>query len=407
MKPPSIPRFPEKTLLAFIFFVLLAGCTQKTPIADETATDTTDAQTGSQNGPSATGDNNASTDPDSVMAAFIDYQGAKHNEVRRALENFSPLTAVLDAAGLSIAVKDSLEMVHRDADGNYIDSLTDPADSLIFRPVEMKAWQAIQEYKKWLEAGTPLNDACPSLLELTREVNGDDTSSDNLPQAGTSQFLAHGKFFFLGGAPFIGEVIRDDGIPFSDRNGNPEKRYSTILNENGDFLLNSIYHFRNVRTNLTFGRPLRSYDMGPQEVNGVGSLVHEFLEPVHVFFLTENGVLPARLLSTEVKLAPENLGCISDRPHYIFACGKNIDANEILAIYIPYQSAPVTEFKLTRLGNGTWAADLNEDGIADLACVQRSFQGEASGETLAEALWFVNVNGTWKIIDYATELDCT
>jgi hypothetical protein len=191
-----------------------------------------------------------------------------------------------------------------------------------------------------------------------------------------------------------------------DAQGNPEKHYYSDLTENGSYLLNSFYHFRNVRINVAFGEPHHSYDMGPQEVNGVGSLIHEYLDPVHVFFLTENGVVPARLISSEVKLVKEGLGCISDQPKHIFSCSKNIDAKGILAIYVPYHSEPVTEFKLTHLANGVWTADLNEDNIADLACVPGSFEGIGS-DHMAEVLWFVNVNGTWQIIDYASQLDCT
>jgi hypothetical protein len=62
---------------------------------------------------------------------------------------------------------------------------------------------------------------------------------------------------------------------------------------------------------------------------------------------------------------------------------------------------------LKRPNNKLWTADLNGDGIADLACVSVSFEGAASSSTLAEVLWFANIEGEWEIIDYAYDLDCT
>ena len=400
----NLSPWKKPTLLLICLVIQCSSCTQRSSNG-EVVTDTTSTESTSAPEDFPATDGEDADDPGG--GRIIGYEGTAKNDVRKELENFSPLTPVLSAASQCIAIKDSLEMVRRNADGNYVDKLTDPADSVVFRPLEIKAWQAIQEYKTWVAAGPSLKEQCPSLLAVDRVVSPEDKSAARLPEAGQSQFLSHGKFFFLGGAPFITEVMRDDGTPFMNAQGKPEKHYASILNENGNYLLNSVYHFDSPRMNVTFGEPLRSYDEGPQEVNGVGSLIHEFLDPVFVFFLTENGVVPAKLISATVKLVPENLGCVSDHPKYIFACEKNIDATEILAIYVAYHSAPVTSFKITRLANDTWTADLNEDGIADLACVQSSSIGEASGETIAEALWFVNVDGTWQIIDYATDLDCT
>ncbi|MEJ1239725.1 hypothetical protein WBG78_16430 [Chryseolinea sp. T2] len=337
--------------------------------------------------------------------AIIAYDGPVDNEVRKLLVSFLPLQKVLDASEKSVALKDSLEMTHLDADGGPAPILTEPSDSAIFRPVEIAAWQAIQNYKKWIEAGSPAKDACPSLLELERLQGDDDKSVSYLPEPGASKYLANGKFFFLGGAPFIEEVVTEDGTPFTDPNGKPEKHYTSVLSENGRYFFNSLYHFKNVPVKLDFGKPLRSYEMGPQEVNGVGSLIHRFVNPITVSFLTDEGVVPARLISVEVKLVAESLGCVSDQPLYTFACDKPIDPMNILGVYVSYSSSH-TGYKLVRHSAGVWTIDLNGDGIADLGCVSGAFEGIAS-DTMAEVLWYVNNNGKWQVLDYSSELDCT
>ena len=51
-------------------------------------------------------------------------------------------------------------------------------------------------------------------------------------------------------------------------------------------------------------------------------------------------------------------------------------------------------------------ADFNLDGIQDIACVSDSFEG-ISSDTMAENLWFINIKGEWKVIDWGRQLDCT
>jgi hypothetical protein len=332
---------------------------------------------------------------------IIQYSGATDGEIKRALETFSPFIPVQTLASKSISLKDSLEMRRENQ------KLTDPDDSLIFSPVENATYQAILDYKKRMAAGTPLkDDDCPGLLELVRFTEAADSSSHFLPEAGSPGFLSHGNFFFLGGAPFIYRLQQEDNSAFTDSQGKPEVRFATSITENANYLLHSVYHFKNGPIDVAYGPPLDSYEMGPQEVRGIGSLIHRFVERIPVFFITAAGPVPAHLVSITLKLVPEGLGCRSDQPLMTFACSKNLEEGEILGVYIPYGASSLTSAVVSRPSDYVWTADLNDDGIADLACVSGTFEGIAS-DTMAECLWFVNLNGTWKIIDWGEELDCT
>jgi hypothetical protein len=331
---------------------------------------------------------------------IVHYSGAVNDSVKIALETFSPLTQVYTLASNSIHIKDSIEVLRETQD------LLDPKDSAIFTPYESQAYQAILAYKQSMASGVPLQGPCPDLLDLTRMVDSGDSSFNVLPEAGRSKFLAGGKFFFLGGWPFIYKLEQEANTVFADPQGNPETRFESSITENANFLLTSIGHFKKERMNVSFGAPLGSYDSGPQEVHGIGSLRHEFAKRIPVFFLTENGVVPAHLIAVTVKIVPENLGCVSDQPSVEFACSRSLEANDILGVYIPYLSPPPTSFIVRRQNNIVWTADMNGDGIAEIACVSGTFEG-ISDDTMADVLWFVNVDGTWKIIDWGQELDCT
>jgi hypothetical protein len=142
-------------------------------------------------------------------------------------------------------------------------------------------------------------------------------------------------------------------------------------------------------------------------VNGIGSLIHTFIDRPPVLFLTESGLVPAYLIEVNVKLVPENLGCVSDQPLITFACSKNIDREEILGVFIPFNNFSITSCKINHEEKSVWTADLNNDGIADMACVSNSYLGMASGSMLAKATWFVNLNGSWQILDRGEDHDCT
>jgi hypothetical protein len=109
-------------------------------------------------------------------------------------------------------------------------------------------------------------------------------------------------------------------------------------------------------------------------------------------------------VSVTHKLVPEGLGCVSDLPEIVFACAT-IPAKEVLGVYIPYDSGKPVSCVVSR-NQHLWTADLNNDGIPELAGVLDTFEGIAS-DTMARIIWYANVNGVWKLIDQAEELDCT
>ena len=113
-----------------------------------------------------------------------------------------------------------------------------------------------------------------------------------------------------------------------------------------------------------------------------------------------------KAISITVKIVPESLGCVSDQPRIEFACATSLESEDILAVYIPYQGDSKVSFTVNNPNSTVWTADLNGDGIADIACVSATFEG-ISSDTLAEVLWFVNIQGTWQIIDWGQDLDCT
>ena len=331
---------------------------------------------------------------------FIQYNGAAEDDARKALEIFLPFHSVEVLARKYIAVQDSLEEVHE----TYGKPLTDPADTLFVLPFKEKAYQAILTYKKQMASGTALKDRCPNLLALNRVTEAGDSSFHLLPAAGPSNVLSQGNFFFLGGAPFISSVSSNDNEVFLDPHGKPEIRFATTLTENARYLLTSVYCAMPGPVRIAYGPPLYTYEMGPAEVRGIGSLIHYFVPRVPAYFITEHGLVPAHLLSVRRNLADE-YNCGEESNYIEFACATSITALDILAIYIPYNTTPAS-CKVSRPSNNLWTADLNNDGVADVACVSDTYAGTDSN-TIVEELWFVNINGTWTIIDWGFQPECT
>jgi hypothetical protein len=336
-----------------------------------------------------------------VVHNVVDYSGAVTDSAEIALRTFAPLATVLAAAEKSIHIKDSLEAER------HSQELNDPKDSIVFVPFEHKAYQALITYKQGMEAGFSLQEQKQGLLALTRPVGASDSTAEILPKVQSSTLLADGNFFFLGGSPFIERLQPEDNGTYTDPAGKPEVRFSTSITENANYLLTALYRMRKQQVKITFGPPLRSYDYGPQEVNGIGSIIHTFTQRIPVFFLTDKGLVPANLTACEIKVVPEGLGCVSDQPRFEFACAKNLDATDILAIYIPHRTPTLTSCTVDHRSDKLWVADLDNDGIPDIACISGSWISEANGETLSDVLWFVNIRGTWKIIDAGADLDCT
>lgn len=332
---------------------------------------------------------------------FIRFSGTTNDDISKVLETFPAFNIVYQLSTKYVALQDSLEAVRK----SWGESLTDPKDTMLVFPFKDKAYRAIVNYKKQLASRSIAAVQLPTLLELTRIPEQGDSSLLMLPPAQKSDLLTSGEFFFVGGAPFISKQspVNDSNF-FSNDDGKPEIRFGMSLQDNLRYLLPSIYNARPNAIDVKFGPPLHSYEMGQVEVYGIGSLIHEFVERVPSFFITEEGLIKAELLSASLKLGID-YDCGSGPVYVEFGCSEAIDEMKILAVFIPYAATP-TSATFARLSDNVWTADLNSDGIDDFACVTNNYMGEM-GYTISEALWYVNINGQWKIIDWAEIPECT
>jgi hypothetical protein len=322
---------------------------------------------------------------------------AVYNSISNDQGSAPSIYAICSMAERVIRLKDSLEIIRGTQE------LTEPGDSLILAPVETKAYDAILFYKKILLSGVQLPGPVPGIV--SEEPVTDKLALKLLPKIDSSQLLADKKFFFLGGGSFLNRIQPEEGMDaFSSTEGKPEIRYFCNVNENVNHIFDAVLHLRKSKINVLFGPPLSSYEMGPQEVKGIGSVIHEFADRFPVLFITKNGMVPAQLVSVSHKLVPEYLGCVSDQPAAVFAVPSFI-GEEILGVFIPYRNFNASQCTVNQNGR-LWTADLNGDGIPDLAGVTDMFSGIASDE-MVKTSWYVNIHGEWKMIDSAEELDCT
>jgi hypothetical protein len=323
----------------------------------------------------------------------MDYAGPDE-ERRAALQTFQPFADLSAIVTNFIRQKDSLRDAGADA----------------FAEHERRTYEAVLHYKRQMENGNFSVKDATTLLDMPRSVGAGDSTYNSLPAAGKTSFFRNNNFFFLGGTPFVQKMINYDSITyqekiFTDANGNPELRFQVLDTENVYYIFKSLMQYRKPSMRITFGPPVEAYDAPPDEVKNIGSVVHHFEDDVHVLFLTENGLAPGRLCYYQVPFT-EQYRCYSGYPKLVFSCSASIDASGILGIYLPYDDQSPSSCQVNRENKWLWTADLNSDGVADMACAVATFEGVQS-DALLELLWFVNVNGEWKIIDYGSEPSCT
>jgi hypothetical protein len=273
---------------------------------------------------------------------------------------------------------------------------------------EKAAYAAIMEYKTLIESGKYAQSPAVALLDIPRVLGDKDSSSLFLPEQRPS-FFTNGNFFFLGGAPFVQRHIEYDTatnqeILFKDANGKPELRLAVKDTENVYHLFKSVMQFRKPQVKIDLGGPVPVYDGPMDEVKGIGSLIHNFVDDIPVVFLMENGIVKGHLKYYQEPFTMQ-YSCYSHFPDLIFSCSSDIDVNQIVGVYIPYDNHIPTTCSVTRPDRWNWSADLNNDSIPDIACVIGTYEGVGDG--VPEMLWFININGNWKVVDYGEIPSCT
>lgn len=341
--------------------------------------------------------------PDQVKAdtsALSGEQLLKYHEVCDSIQTIwgelPALASVCAMAQRIVSFKDSLEIENGGAGS------LKPVDSALMATMDKKGYEMILAYKRLASFCLP-SSATP---EITRKADSKEIELlGKFANVKSSEFFSNRQFFFLGGGPFLARIEGEDGQKvFKDPSGKPEIRYSCNVNENAEYLLGAVSRLKNISADIFFGPPLNSYDMGPQEVSGIGSLIHEFRGRIPLFFITEDGLTAAQLISVKVKLVPESLGCVSDKPEATFACSV-VPSGEILGVYIPIDRQPLAECKVIR-NRKIWTIDFNHDGTPEMAGLSDTYAG-ISSDTMIRMTWYININGQWKVIDRAEELDCT
>ncbi len=303
---------------------------------------------------------------------------------------FQPFNPIYEEALRAYQLRDSLYFEHSEE--------FTPEDSALFVPVFNRIHESIQRYTQQLKSGVKTK-------KLTIPSRADDLAPEDkshlLLRTSLSKTLKLEDFGFLGGAPFM--TIESD--VFRDANNNPEAHYTTQLADNSWYFFDYVYAHHPGPIETSFGPPLSAYESLPDEVNGIGSIVHRLEERIPVWFLTTEGAVPASLSRVNLKLGSE-YGCISDNPTYTFACSRNIEPEAIFGVVYFANGASLEKATSSVRSNQLWEYDIDGDGQPDLARINSTFPG-ASDDNMAYAIWFVKLADGWVPLDYGAEPDCT
>jgi hypothetical protein len=383
-------------LLVSMFFLSLAACNRGAQPNDETATNSSNTDTSNQ--PLTTAANDYDSEYDHLPPEtheVIDYID-RWETISDPSHEYEPFAKLSSVVGHFMRLKDSLR------------SSGTPMSTDVFEKEEKLAFDAIMEYKKSMEGGNYGERHGVDLLSLPRDLGGNDSSYAFLPEARPSYFTDD-NFFFLGGAPFVQRFTVYDTIThqqkiFKRPDGTPEIYFQSTDAENKYHLLKSVMHFIKPRLKIDFGGPVDIYDGPPHQVKGIGSVIHNFVDDIPAYFIMESGIVAGVLKYYQVPFT-QQYACYSDYPYAIFSSTADINPNEIIGIYIPYDQQVPTTCSVSRPDRWQWSADLDNDAVPDIACVIGTYEGIEPG--VLEMLWFVNLNGTWKILDYGAVPSCT
>lgn len=307
-------------------------------------------------------------------------------------QQFEPFKKVYDAAYHARHVRDSLFYLN----DKY---KTTREDSAIFMPAMNDAYQVIQLYAEKLRSGVTIEKA-KAHYGATNETVGDE--SHNFLRESVSTLLNNADFAFLAGSPFVYE----DPELYKDPGGNPEAHYLIDVPDNGQYFFNFAYSRYPGPIDLTYGPPILAYEGRTIEVNGIGSITHHLKNRIPVWFLTTIGTIQGSLIDVTMKLG-EGPGCTSSYPAYTFAAPKNINPKSIFGIlYCDNLLISGQAYAYSEEGGVSWTYDLNGDNQAEFIRVE-SLDSGASSDELAIAIWYVKLNGSWLVVDYGRQPDCT
>lgn len=334
----------------------------------------------------------ATSDPVEEPAEFsninIDYSWPDSWELG---QQFTPFWDMLTEISDMVKVRDSIYFAHE-----Y--TLT-AADSAYMKPLEDAAYNRILAYSEKMRSGIKVpKGKAPSRKGVLR---GEDESFGYLTE-NQSRALDGLDFIFVGGSPFSDQSSE----LFKDAAGNPETRYTIQTAENALYFFNYVYSRNPGPVETSYGGPLSTYEGTAGNFNGIGTVIHTLSKRIPVWFLTKDGAIPAALVSVEMKLGTE-YGCNSNNPEYVFACSKNIASADIFGVFYSDTNVKLDRSSI-RQGNHSAITefDLDGDENADIAQITGTFSG-ASSDQMLESIWYARINGTWVVLDYASQPDCT
>jgi hypothetical protein len=282
------------------------------------------------------------------------------------------------------------------------DSLKRVRDSIahLKKRLEQRAYTLIMCYQQALLCTQGIRQARPSMPLLKHN-----RSKVSFPPKAPASLLKPDNFFFIGAGKFLERMEKLD----TNLQGEPEMRLYCQLNANTTRIMSMLRSMDNAPVETSFGPPVgfghsEECHAWDKAIFGIGSLTHTLKRDLPVYLITTHGVTPGRLAQVIDLLFDPYQGCVSDQPKVRIGMTQ-LAKGEILGIFIPYEPISLDKCTVTQK-KGKWLADLDGDGNADIGGYVRYASASVPGQ-LFEGVWYANINGEWKVIDWAEDLDCS
>lgn len=241
------------------------------------------------------------------------------------------------------------------------------------------------------------------LPEIAARSCGPDT-------AGTSLFADTSRVVLLGGAPYLYQE-QSFSLPDNVRNTISDPK-AVYLRSN--YFCQGLRLIRLVRS-MTRDPIIVSHDppFSDAEIkvnfHGVGRFVHTFPRRFPVTLLTKNGFVSGSLVS--ISHSEFRCDCHGEGDNFILKSPLPSE-NGILGIVFGFQRPNGAKPRIRVKSNGSWTADLDGDGKADMKCVvQTENQGDhlihSTNEVAVGHYYYVKRGGIWCLTDIRLEPMCT